>query len=79
MCVYDGNGEYAERDAREHKAADMFAAEDAEFEYQIEELYSEELAGIGAAIYEIEKRLSRSFENKEGIRDRLFEIIKDGM
>jgi hypothetical protein len=77
--IYDGNGEYNERDAREHKAADILAAENAEFEYQLEELYSEELAEIGAAIYEIEKRLSRSFLNREGIRDRLFEIIKDGM
>lgn len=77
--IYDGNGEYNERDAREHRAADMFAAEDAEFEYQLEELYSEELAEIGAAIYEIEKRLSRSFPNREGTRDRLFEIIQDGM
>lgn len=79
MGVYDGNSEYNERDAREHKAADMFAAEDAEFEYQLEELYSEELAEIGAAIYEIEKRLSRSFPNREGIRERLFETIKDGI
>ena len=79
MCVYDGNGEYNERDAREHKAADMFAAENAEFEYQLEEIYSDELAEIGTAIYEIEKRLSRSFPNREGIRERLFEIIKDGI
>lgn len=79
MCVYDGNGEYNERDAREHKIADILAAEDAEFEYQLEELYSEELAEIGAAIYGIEKRLSKAFPNREGIRDRLFEIIKDGM
>jgi hypothetical protein len=77
--IYDGNKEYNERGAREHKAADILAAENAEFEYQLEELYSEELAEIGAAIYEIEKRLSRSFLNREGIRDRLFEIIKDGM
>ena len=77
--IYDGNSEYNERDAREHKAADILAAENAEFEYQLEELYSEELAEIGTAIYEIEKRLSRSFLNREGIRDRLFEIIKDGM
>jgi hypothetical protein len=77
--IYDGNSEYNERDTREHKTADMFASENAEFEYHLEELYSDELAEIGAAIYEIEKRLSRSFENREGIRDRLFEIIQDGM
>ena len=79
MGVYDGNSEYNERDAREHKTADMFAAEDAEFEYQLEEIYSDELAEIGAAIYEIEKRLSRSFPNREGIRERLFEFIKEGI
>ena len=79
MCVYDGKSEYNERDAREHKAADMSAAEDAEFEYQLEELYSEELAEIGAAIYEIEKRLSKAFPNREGIRERLFEFIKEGL
>jgi len=79
MSVYDGNGEYNERDAREQRAADMFAAEDAEFEYQLEDLYSEELAEIGAAIYEIEKRLSKAFPNREGIRERLFEFIKEGL
>lgn len=79
MCVYDGNGEYSERDAREHKAADILAAEDTEFEYHLEELYSEELAEIGAAICEIEERLLKAFPNREGIRDRLFEIIKDGI
>ena len=77
--IYDGNGEYNERDAREHRAADMFAAEDAEFEYQLEEVYDEEIGDILSAIWDLEKRLSRSFPNRDDIREKLMNLIKESL
>ena len=77
--IYDGNKEYNERGAREHESMDLKAAEDAELDYHLDEVYAEEIGDILSAIWDLEKRLSRSFPNRDDIREKLMNVIKEGL